>query len=239
MWAQTQQRAATLGHELPDWETFMQGGVHELADPAPEQVFLADFRANPEAHRLPTPSGRIELVSNVIAGFGYEDCPKQATWFAPRRATGDYPLALISGQPATRLHSQLDNGDYSKSHKIKGREPVLIHPDDAKSRGISDGDLVELRNDKGRCLAGARVTSDVAQGVVFLWTGAWYDPDYDHPDHRDRHGNPNVLTHDLRTSRLSQGPASHSANVEISLIEGEVEDVKAHEPPSFVPRNSE
>ena len=144
-----------------------------------------------------------------------------------------YPLYLLSGQPKTRLHSQLDNGDYSRSHKISGREPVLIHPSDAERRGINDGDIVELFNARGRCLAGARITDEVAQGCVFLWTGAWYDPDFSAPQARDRHGNPNVLTHDLRTSSLTQSPASHSALVEVHTFREDLPAVLAHRAPAF------
>lgn len=200
-------------------------------------MFLSDFCADPEAHALPTPSGRIELASDVISGFGYSDCPGQAAWLPPRgRAGGEaaaYPLALLSRQPETRLHSQQDNGSASKAAKIKGREPVLIHPADAGVRGITDGEVVELFNGQERCLAGARVTDDVAEGCLFLWTGAWYDPDFAHPQQRDRHGNPNVLTRDLRTSRLSQGPAAHSAFVEIARFDGNLPPVGVHEPPAF------
>lgn len=238
MWAVTRKRGAEAGVALPDWDAFIAGDPIEVPDPAPEQVFLADFRADPEANPLPTPSGRIEIFSETIAGFGLEDCPGHATWLPPRDgAAGSrhaYPLFLISGQPGTRLHSQLDNGAYSRSLKVKGREPVLIHPDDAAARGIADGDVVELFNERGRCLAGARVTDDVAKGCVFLWTGAWYDPDFDAPDHRDRHGNPNVLTHDLRTSSLAQGPAAHSALVELRRFDGPVPAVTVFDPPPFV-----
>ena len=139
----------------------------------------------------------------------------------------------MSGQPKTRLHSQLDNGDYSLSLKISDREPVLIHPEDANTRSISDGDVVELHNDRGSCLAGAKITSDIRQGCVFLWTGAWFDPDFDAPQSRDRHGNPNVLTHDLRTSSLTQSPAAHSALVEIQRFKGRLPAVQAHTPPKF------
>jgi biotin/methionine sulfoxide reductase len=72
------------------------------------------------------------------------------------------------------------------------------------------------------------------QGVVFLWTGAWYDPEFAHPQTRDRHGNPNVLTHDLRSSEWTQSPASHSALVEIRPLEGEAPPVQAFDPPAFV-----
>ncbi|MEO0567129.1 MAG: molybdopterin-dependent oxidoreductase [Pseudomonadota bacterium] len=237
LWAQTQGIAAAHGEPLPDWDRFMVGDIVELSDPRRKQVFLADFRADPEANPRQTPSGKIELFSDTVASFDLPDCPGHATWNSPRehaaQITARFPLALISGQPGTRLHSQYDNGHFSLSEKIQGREPVLIHPKDAADREILDGDVVELFNDRGRCLAGARVTEDVMVGVAFLWTGAWYDPDFDEPDHRDRHGNPNVLTHDLRTSEFSQSPASHSAQIDIVKFEGELPKVLAHEPPQF------
>ena len=237
LWTQTVLGAAAAGYTLPDWNTFISGDIQRLSDPMEDHVFLADFRADPKAHPLTTPSGLIEIFSEVIDGFGYDDCPGHPHWFAPRDlAAGkqsDFPLYLVSGQPATRLHSQLDNGAYSMSKKIAGREPVMIHPSDAGARSIADGDVVELFNERGRCLAGARVTDAIKPGCVFLATGAWYDPDFDAPQNRDRHGNPNVLTHDLRTSRLGQGPASHSALIEMSRFDGEVPAITVHRRPDF------
>lgn len=237
LWATTQDRAAEADLALPDWETFISGDVIDVPDPCPNQVFLADFRSDPDLHALPTPSGKIELFSETIASFGLADCLGHPTWSPPRDVANGlgetYPLYLLSGQPKTRLHSQLDNGDYSRSQKISGREPVLIHPSDAERRGINDGDIVELFNARGRCLAGARITDEVAQGCVFLWTGAWYDPDFSAPQARDRHGNPNVLTHDLRTSSLTQSPASHSALVEVHPFREDLPEVLAHRAPAF------
>ena len=243
LWSETQDVAQAHGDSLPDWEAFFQGKGIRLTDPAPDRVLLADFRADPEAAPLPTPSGKIELFSETVAGFGYDDCPGHATWFPPRGVTDGsskrYPLSLLSGQPGTRLHSQLDNGDYSKSRKIKEREPVKINTADAAARGIADGDAVEIFNGRGRCLAGAVVTDEIAPGVVFLWTGAWYDPDFNAPDHRDRHGNPNVLTHDGHTSRLSQGTAAHSAFVEIRKFDGPLPGIYAHRQPEYVTARNE
>ncbi len=234
IWDQTQKAASASGESIPDWQTFISGDFVELKDPSPTQVFMAEFRQDPEANPLHTPSGRIEIYSDRIAGFQLDDCKGHATWFQPRdAAAGKQPFYLLSGQPGTRLHSQLDNGDYSLSRKIRGREPVLIHPDDAAERGIANGDIVELFNERGRCLAGARVTADILKGCVFLWTGAWYDPDYDAPQDRDRHGNPNVLTHDMRTSSLTQSPASHSTMVDMQRYDGEVPDLIVHDQPAF------
>ncbi|MBW4710013.1 molybdopterin-dependent oxidoreductase [Roseobacter sp. YSTF-M11] len=236
IWTTTQTEARRHGVSLPDWEAFLAGDVLTLPDPSANQVFLADFRADPVAHPLPTPSGRIELFSHAIAGFALNDCHGHASWMPPRdQPSALYPLNLLSGQPGTRLHSQLDNGAFSLSRKIRGREPVILHPGDAAARGIVDGDVVEIWNARGRCLAGAVVSDAILQGCAFLWTGAWYDPDFDAEQHRDRHGNPNVLTHDLRTSSLSQGPAAHSATVQVARFEGVVPDVLAHDPPRFSP----
>ena len=234
LWAETQAEAARLHMPLPDWDQFIAGDIVELPDPTPHQVFLADYRSDPITHKRSTPSGRIELFSQTVAGFDLPDCAGHATWNTPRdQADTYYPLSLLSGQPATRLHSQFDNGATSKSQKIDGREPVLMHPTDAKARGIKDGDIVELFNDRGRCLAGARVTEDIMPGVVFLWTGAWYDPDFGSADHRDSHGNPNVLTHDLRTSEFSQSPASHSAQINVARFDGPLPPITAFDPPDF------
>ncbi|WP_372800237.1 molybdopterin-dependent oxidoreductase [Paracoccus seriniphilus] len=238
MWQRMTQTALAEDIRLPEWDEFITGQkAVEFPDRAPEHVFLGDFRADPRANALPTPSGRIELYSQVIAGFDYADCPGHAAWLPPREWLGNRNdpdlLHMVSGQPATRLHSQLDNGDYSRSRKVGGREPVLINPADAQARGIADGDIVLLHNDRGRCLAGAVLTEDIRPGVVFLWTGAWYDPDLSDPQHLDRHGNPNVLTHDWRTSRLSQGPAAHSALVRLARFEGVAPDIRVFDQPDI------
>ncbi len=236
MWSQLTETAKSQHYDLPGFETFLSGDVISFDDPAPDAVFLSDFRADPHRHALNTPSGRIELFSEVIAGFGYEDCPGHATWLPPREWLGAeqaerFPLHLVSGQPETRLHSQFDSGAFSRSRKIRGREPVLLNPADAAKRGIADGDIVCIRNDRGQCLAGAVVTDNIRESVMFLWTGAWFSPDFTHPQHRDTHGNPNVLTHDLRTSRLSQGPAAQSTLVEVEKFEGELPPVTAFDAP--------
>jgi biotin/methionine sulfoxide reductase len=223
--------------ELPDFDEFWEKGEIELPLDDSDRVQFAAFRADPEANRLPTPSGRIEIFSERVAGFGYDDCPGHPQWFEPAEWLGGegaarYPLHLVSNQPKTRLHSQLDCGKTSTDDKIAGREPVLIHPDDAAARGIADGDIVRLYNDRGACLAGARLSDAVMPGAVVLRTGAWYDPET--PGGLDRHGNPNVLTLDKGTSRLAQGPISHTTLVEVERHAGPAPRVEIFDPPEIV-----
>ena len=93
--------------------------------------------------------------------------------------------------------------------------------------------------DRGACLCGAVITSELMPGVVMISTGAWYDPEGAGSGGRCRHGNPNVLSPDIGTSPLSQGPAAHSCLVEVTRLEGDAPDVQAFEPPAFAPRTGD
>ena len=212
----------------PTFEEFWEAGFLDRRNTGdqPKQVLLDDYREDPARHPLSTPSGRIELYSSVIAGFGYDDCPPHPAWMAPREwlgEAGDLDLHLVSNQPRTRLHSQWDHGSTSRNAKIAGLESMRMHPDDAKLRGIEPGDVVRLFNVRGACLAGVSITDGLRRGVVELATGAWYSPGPE-PDLDGicLHGNPNTLTSDLGTSSLAQGPAAHTCLVRVEKWEGEV-----------------
>ena len=158
---------------IPEFDRFWQEGWFQIPQHAEEYVLFADFRADPERHRLATPSGRIELYSELIAGFGYDDCPPHPTWLEPSEWLGAtsaaiYPLHLISSQPRYRLHSQMDPGPVSERGKVAGREAVAINPADAVRRRIADGDVVRVYNGRGACLAGAVVTKDVPARAVMV-----------------------------------------------------------------------
>ena len=144
-----------------------------------------------------------------------------------------WPLQLVANQPATRLHSQLDFGAASLGSKIHGREPMRMHPTDAASRGIADGDIVRLFNHRGACLAGAVLSDAVRPGVVQLATGAWHDPiDRARDNPLCVHGNPNVLTRDAPTSKLAQACTGQLTLVQVERFDGPLPPVRAFDPPS-------
>jgi biotin/methionine sulfoxide reductase len=218
--------------ELPTLDQLREDGYFYYPPPETPTAMLSDFRADPEAHALSTPSGKIEIFSEVVDGFGYDDCPGHAVWREPVEWLGNadtYPLHLISNQPKDKLHSQFDHGAVSRKGKIKGREPVMLHPDDAAARGLSDGDIVRVFNDRGACLGAVIVSDTIRRDVVQMSTGAWYDPA--EPGGLCKHGNPNVLTLDKGTSRLGQGPIAHSCLVEVEKLKGEAPEVTAFVPP--------
>lgn len=226
---------AKMDVAIPDFDTFWNQGIVEVPEPETPFVAFSAFRANPDAAKLNTPSGKIEIFSERIAGFAYDDCPGHPVWRAPQEylgtATPDQ-LHLLSTQPATRLHSQMDMARTSKAAKIHGREAILIHRDDAAARNIAEGDIVRVFNARGACLAGATITDGLLPGVVVLPTGAWLDPlEPGIPGSLCVHGNPNVLTRDAPTSKLGQGPIAQSCLVQIEKWTAPLPPIKVHTRP--------
>lgn len=232
---------AEKGFELPDFETFWQGNGFFVDEMFPDAQFdLEAFRQDPQKYPLKTPSGKIEIFSDRIAGFDYPDCPGHPVWldkieWLGGKGAARYPLHLVSNQPKTRLHSQFDFGGTSRKAKIKDREPALLHPQDGAARGINEGDVIRIFNDRGACLSVACFSENIRRGVVQLATGAWCDFDDNGEDAElEIHGNPNVLTLDIGTSRLAQGPIAHSCLVEIERFNTLPPKVKVLELPEII-----
>ena len=237
----TRARLAALNLPAPSFDEFWALGTLDIPQQPDDGGRLRRFRDDPSAHPLPTPSGKIEIFSETIAGFGEADCPGHPTWFpAADKPSPTAPLLLIANQPATRLHSQLDFGDHSTDAKHRGREVARMHPEDAKRRGIRDGDIIRLFNARGACLAGVRITDGIRPGVIQLPTGAWYDPaDPEEDSPLCVHGNPNVLTRDVGTSNLAQGCTGQLTTVEVERFEGNLPPIQAYDPPEASARASE
>ncbi len=211
--------ASGQGIEIPDLDTLRERNWIRLPIRAegPNRTLFAPFREDPEAAPLGTPSGRIEIYSDRIDGFGYDDCPGHPVWLPPSEwlgvATHTAPLHLVSPQPGDKLHSQLEAALADQPGARP--ETLVIHPKDAQRRGIVSGDLLRVFNARGACRARALVSEDIHPGVVALPTGAWYG---DPGENIDPHGNPNVLTRDVGTSRLGQGSSAHTALVQVERL---------------------
>jgi len=224
---------ADAGVPAPSFDEFWANGSLIMPQQPDDGGRLRRFRTDPEAHPLPTTSGKIEIVSAKIASFEEADFPGHPAWLAPVYVPSPgSPLILVANQPATRLHSQFDFGGHSAGAKHRGREVARMHPEDAAARGIADGDIIRIFNARGACLAGVRVTEDIRRGVVQLPTGAWYDPVVtDDGLPLCVHGNPNVLTEDVGTSALSQGCSGQLTTVEVSRFDGNLPPIRAFDPP--------
>ena len=239
IYEETKNKAKKENIEMPEYEQFIKEGWFKIKDREEPTIMLKDFCSNPMKHKLATESGKIEIFSNKIANFRYDDCPGHPMWREPYEWLGDinkkYPLHLISNQPRNKLHSQLDHGKYSRSYKINGREPIHINPKDAKDRNLGKNDLVRVFNDRGSCFASVVIDSNLREGVIQISTGAWYDPvDPSIKNSACKNGNPNVLTRDIGTSKLGQGPTAHSCLVEVQLEKNIIPEVTAYDPPQIL-----
>ncbi len=217
------QNVAADGIEVPGFDHLREKNWVELPIAGAEHasVPFAAFRDDPATAPLGTPSGKIEIFSETIDSFGYTDCLGHPSWIAPDDWLGSshskqFPLHLVSPQPGDKLHSQLE----AALADMDGARPSLmaITHEDAQQRGIEDGSLVRVFNDRGACIARAQVTSDIRPHVIAIPTGAWFDPG---SDGDDTQGNPNVLTRDIGTSRLGQGSSAHSTLVEVQPLDRE------------------
>ncbi len=201
----------TKGVALPGFQQFWAEGFVELPPPDARLRAVRGFpRAIRNAIRSRRRPGESKSRPRRSPSFGYDDCPPHpgldpAGRMARQRAGANASRSISSpiSRPA-RLHSQMDPGPVSRRRKVAGREPIRINPPDAARRGIRDGDVVRVFNDRGACLAGAVLDDGVmpqsgGDGDRRLArSGRTGEP--------ERHGNPNVLTLDIGTSRLTPGP---------------------------------
>lgn len=213
--------------DMPEFAEFWKKGYVLFPEGKP-WVRHADFREDPELHALGTPSGFIEIYSNKIASFGYDDCKGHPMWFekAERSHGGKnsdkFPFWLQSVHPDKRLHSQLcESKELRETYSVQGREPLYINPQDAEQAGIQDGDLVRVFNDRGQAIVGAVVSGDFPRGVVRLQEGAWYSPLDEKVGSVDTYGDPNTMTLDIGTSKLAQAVSANTCLVNIEKFVGD------------------
>ena len=118
--------------------------------------------------RVPTPSGKIEIDSARAAEHGLDRLPEYVPPYESEERDPElvrrYPLALISPPAHSFLNSTFVN---VASLRRAAGEPVLeIHADDAAARGIAEGAMVSIFNDRGAFTAEAVITDRVRPGVV-------------------------------------------------------------------------
>ncbi|QLB14710.1 trimethylamine N-oxide reductase I catalytic subunit [Mannheimia granulomatis] len=227
---------------MPNFDKFWSENkpiTFKVTDKAKKWVRYEEFRTDPLLNPLGTPSGKIEIFSDVVEKMNYDDCKGHPTWFVPDEfagnVTAEAPLALVTPHPYYRLHSQLCHTSLREKYTVAGREPVLIHTEDAAARGIANGDVVRLFNKRGQVLAGAVVTDGIIKGTVCLHEGAWYDPaDLGQSEQPlCKFGNPNALTRDEASSNLAQANSPNTAIVQVEKFQGEAPEVTVFKEPKY------
>jgi anaerobic dimethyl sulfoxide reductase subunit A len=178
---------------VDDFAQFTEKGVARFAPPQDAVAFAAQIRDSAN-HPFNTPSGKIEIYSTTLAAkpdfYGLGAIPPIPTWIEPVKADPRHPLMLCSPKSRARTHSI--HGNQEQLAKVDP-DDVWIHVDDAAARGIVDGQTVRIFNDRGATLLPAKVTRDIAPGVVAIKEGAWFTPNGNGVDTK---GCANALTED-------------------------------------------
>ena len=121
---------------------------------------------------FPTPSGKCELYSEALAKQGLDPLPGYS---APERTPADvtaHPLRFMS----PKWNPYFVNSSHANQPRLEraaGRPSLRIHPADAVTRGIANGDPVRVRNERGSVALAAELTEDMQPGIVALLHGWW------------------------------------------------------------------
>ena len=129
----------------------------------------------PLAKGFPSPSGRLEFYSDRAAAAGVDPLP---TYTPPHEAVasdagggGRFPLALVSPAGPHFLNTEFSNLPALRAKA--GPQRVLLHPADAAVRGLADGDVARVWNDRGEYLAVVEVSDRVQPGIAGGTKGHW------------------------------------------------------------------
>jgi trimethylamine-N-oxide reductase (cytochrome c) len=244
----TEEEWLRLGYEqsgiadLVSWETLKEKGYFIVPthpewkkDPPGMRGFYED-PDNP-ANRLETPTGKLEFYSQALADKWPDDNerPPVPHWIPCGETHQEsllcdrakkYPLLLITNHPRWRVHANHDDISWLRETptcKVSGPdgyqyEPIWIHPVDAARRGIRNGDILSMYNERGAVLGGAIVTERITPGAVYQDHGARHDPivvagkgEYG----IDRAGSNNLISPLGTTSKNATGMATSGYLVEV------------------------
>lgn len=150
-----------------DFERLEREGSVRLSVPDPFAPFAQGG--------FPTPSGKCELYAPGLEGSGLDPV---ATYVPPRESVSSapvlaqrFPLAFISPPAHHFLNSTFAN--QAAFVRREGEPRLVIHPEDAHTRGIVDGAWVRTFNERGAFLSRARV-SDAARPGVVVGLSIWW-----------------------------------------------------------------
>jgi len=221
----------------PDWEEAPPG--------------LSKFCKDPEANPLRTPSGKLEFYSARLAENFPDDRerPPSPRWIEKEEShderlsserAGKYPLLLMSNHGRWRVHAQCDDITWTReipTCKVRGYdgymyEPLWMNPKDAAGRGIKNGDIVQVFNERGIVLCGAKVWERMMPGVVYVDHGARTDSII--PQEIDRGGAINLISPYNITSKNAAGMATSGYLVDVQKLSGkQLDEWRKKHPEAF------
>ncbi len=236
--------------DMVSWKEFEEKGyfvVPTASDWEQDPVGMIKFADDPEANPLETPTGKIEFRATQLAEHfpGDNERPPVPHWIPYGESQQEsrlhqkaqkYPLLLVSNHGKWRVHAEHDDISWLREIpmcKVRGPdgymyEPVWINPQDAAARGIKDGDIVKIYNERGTILGGARVTERIIAGAVSQDHGARHDPI---GPGLDRGGSNNLLSPRELVSKNCLGVVTSGFLVDVGKVD--LEELRAEYPEAF------
>jgi anaerobic selenocysteine-containing dehydrogenase len=171
------------------YDKIIQAGGMVRAN-VPDRMYDPFAEAEPSVGRMKpeefaTPSGRVEIYYEKLADIG-----EQFATGGPENAAiieggtpgttlkvdrSKYPLQYVGARH--RFFTQTQFWDVAVMNKLAGPPSAWMNPKDAASRGISEGDVVELFNDRGSAKMKVHLSPMFPPGCVNGWYG-WRTQDY-------------------------------------------------------------
>ena len=200
--------------DIKSYNKMKKDGFYKVKVQDPFIAFKEQIE-DPDNHPFPTLSGKIEIYCEHMAELNHPLMPPIPKYFSHDEnydspKAKKYPLQLLTPHNKRRTHSSLHHMPW-----LEEIDPhsVWLSSADASQRGIKNGDLVDVYNDRGRIRIPAKVTERIIPGAVCVYQGAWYNPD---KDGIDIGGCGNTLTDDSYSPGGALPMNSTLVQVEIS-----------------------
>jgi anaerobic selenocysteine-containing dehydrogenase len=135
-----------------DPEHIRAAGPINIAPPGPQE-----FR---------TPSRRLEFYSEELAAQGLPPMPDWQPDPEEERQAARWPLRLLTAPGYFQSHTAFSGVSFLR--RREGEPCCVLHPEDARARGLADGDRVRLYNDRGSIALTLKVSDEINEGVVLV-----------------------------------------------------------------------
>jgi anaerobic dimethyl sulfoxide reductase subunit A len=220
------------GANPPDWEDFKKNGLFNVQE-LNERPFHGYSTFIEGGKPFQTRTGKIEIYSYVIGDEtqkgkyhvddfnrvidflpnDWRDMPPIPIYQTMYRGMDHpdvkrFPLMLLTCYPRYRNHTTFWNVPWLRGDCY--RHAVWMSAADARARGIKDGGMVRVHNDKGVALIPAYVTSRILPGMVVIHHGGRYSPD---GEGVDRGCTPNIFLTDPESPVIA-APVTNLVQIE-------------------------
>jgi trimethylamine-N-oxide reductase (cytochrome c) len=243
--------------DLVSWDQLVKKGYFpQVPDPSwyDREPAYKKFYDDPVNNPLVTPTGLLEIESQLLKEHFPDDKerppvarrviggPESEGWSHDEDLTSErakqYPLLVVSDTSTWKHHSMFSDVPFTREiEKVIGWDgyaysPVWIHPKDAEARGIKDGDIVRVYNERGSVLGGAVISERIIPGALrFEKAGGGH---HIIPGELHRGGNPNCINPKIGFSRNVYGLAPTHFLAEVEKVTGaQMQEWRENYPEAF------